>query len=189
MHRCTHAAQSAQCHTHPFLGGLFSRPFCRRLLILLLLFLQLLLRQPLLGTATFRVFTPRTGQRRVMVFDSELQFWQGQEGGVLFDAIIGMPGIVDADTIIFTGIYHAGTRRVFFYWKARILFGGDTPEGPPPPNPPSSAPTQTKRVPICSFLNRNPSACSSRPETEVLQSYGAKTEIRTPMHTCATRHP
>jgi hypothetical protein len=33
------------------------------------------------------------------------------------------------------------------------------------------------------FSNRHPSAYSSRPETEVLQSYGARTEIQTPMHT------
>ena len=52
----------------------------------------------------------------------------------------------------------------------------------PPPKSPSGAPTQTKRVPICSFFIGHPSAYSSRPETEVLQSYGAKTEIQTPMH-------
>jgi len=33
------------------------------------------------------------------------------------------------------------------------------------------------------FTNRHPSAYSSRPETEVLQSYGAKIEVQTPMHT------
>jgi len=59
--------------------------------------------------------------------------------------------------------------------------------GPPwptthPPNSPSGAPTHTKRVPICSFLNRHPSAYPSRPETEVLQIYGAINETWTPMH-------
>jgi len=60
---------------------------------------------------------------------------------------------------------------------------------PPPLNPPSGAPTWTKRVPIYSFSNGHPSAYSSRFETKVLQSCGAKTEIRTPMHTWPTRHP
>ena len=66
-----------------------------------------------------------------------------------------------------------------FFWKARWTPLRDHP----PPKPPSSAPIRTKRVPICSFLNRHPSAYSSRPETKVLQSFGAKTEIRTPVHT------
>jgi len=39
------------------------------------------------------------------------------------------------------------------------------------------------------FINRHPSAYSSTSETEVLQSYGAKTEIWTPMNTWPTRHP
>ena len=40
---------------------------------------------------------------------------------------------------------------IYLFWKARILLKLDTPD--PPPNPPSSAPTRQKRVPICSFLN------------------------------------
>jgi hypothetical protein len=44
-------------------------------------------------------------------------------------------------------------RSVCSFWKAHLLFGVDTPEEPFPPKPPSSAPTQTKRVPICCFLN------------------------------------
>ena len=50
--------------------------------------------------------------------------------------------------------YDRTPRRLFFIWTTRILFGVDTPEGPPPPNPPSSAPTKTKRVPIRSFLKQ-----------------------------------
>ena len=39
-----------------------------------------------------------------------------------------------------------------FFWR-HFTFCGVHPWGISPPNPPSSAPTQTKRVPICSFLN------------------------------------
>ena len=48
-------------------------------------------------------------------------------------------------------------RRVFFYlfWTTRVLFGVDTPEGPPTPQPPLPvpAPTRQKRVPFYSFWN------------------------------------
>ena len=47
-----------------------------------------------------------------------------------------------------------------------------------PPNPPSSAPTQTKGYQSAPFYILHPSAYSSiRPETQVLQSYGAKIEV------------
>ena len=45
-------------------------------------------------------------------------------------------------------------RRVFYFLDDTHTFWGEHPWGTThPPNPPSSAPTQTKRVPICSFLN------------------------------------
>jgi hypothetical protein len=75
---------------------------------------------------------------------------------------------------------YAGSRRQFFVF---VVVGGDTPEGPPtPPNPPSCTPTRQKEYQSAPFFIRYPSAYSSRSEIEVLQNYGAKTEIRTPMH-------
>ena len=60
-----------------------------------------------------------------------------------------------------------------FFFGRHVHFLGWTPLPPPRQKGYQSAP----------FSNRHPSAYSSRPETEVLQSYGAKTEIRMPMHT------
>jgi len=52
-----------------------------------------------------------------------------------------------------------------------------------PPDPhPLPLPRQ-KGYQSAPFTNGHPSAYSSRPETEMLQSNGAKTEIRMPMHT------
>ena len=66
----------------------------------------------------------------------------------------------------------------------------DTPEGPPTPKTPLPVPLPDKKgyhsAPLWIL---HPSAYSSRPETAVLQSYGAITEIRTPMHTWPTSHP
>jgi len=73
--------------------------------------------------------------------------------------------------------------RRFLFGTTRILFGVDTPEGPPPQTPLLVPPPKQKGYQSAPFSNRHPFAYSSRPETEVLQSYGAKTEIRTPMHT------
>jgi len=79
---------------------------------------------------------------------------------------------------------------VFLFGMARILFGVDTPEGLPPPQTSLPVPPpKQKGYQSATFSNRHPSAYSSRPETKVLQSYGAKTEIRTPMNTWPTRHP
>jgi hypothetical protein len=57
--------------------------------------------------------------------------------------------------------------------------------GPPcPPLTPLLVPAlEQKGYQSAHYFNRHPSAYSSRPEIEVLQSYGAKIEIRTPMHT------
>ena len=54
--------------------------------------------------------------------------------------------------------YMYGVRRLFFNFFGRhVYFWGGHPEGNiHPPNPPSRAPTQTERVPICSFLNSAP---------------------------------
>ena len=70
-----------------------------------------------------------------------------------------------------------GTRRQFF-WKAHFLGWPPLPPLSPLPVPPPGQ----KGYQSAPFIDRHPSAYSSRPETEVLQSYGAKTEIRTPMH-------
>ena len=56
----------------------------------------------------------------------------------------------------------------------------------PSPLPPPINTPKTKRVPICSILNF---ASLLRPKFKMLQSYGAKIEMRTPMHTYPTRHP
>ena len=71
-----------------------------------------------------------------------------------------------------------------FFWKACTFFGVDPPAPPPPPQKTLLVPPpRQKGYQSAPFSNRHPSAYSSRPETEVLQSYGAKTEIRMPMHT------
>ena len=77
-----------------------------------------------------------------------------------------------------------------FFWKACILFGV-APPAPPPLTPPPFLvpPPGQKGYQSAPSSNRHPSASSSKPETEVLQIYGAKTEIRTPMYTWPTRHP
>jgi len=67
-------------------------------------------------------------------------------------------------------------------------FLGWTPLGAPTP-PSGVPPPRQKGYQSAPLSNRYPSAYSSRPKTEVLQSYGTKTEIRTPMHTWPTRHP
>ena len=70
------------------------------------------------------------------------------------------------------------------FWKARLLFGVNTPEGPPTPlTPLPVTPPGQKGYQSAPFQILHPSAYSSRPETEVLQSYGAKTEMQIPMHT------
>jgi len=66
----------------------------------------------------------------------------------------------------------------------------DTPAGPPTPQPPLPvSPPKQKGYQSAPFKILHPSAYSSRPESEVLQSYGAKMETRTPMHIWPTRHP
>jgi hypothetical protein len=50
-------------------------------------------------------------------------------------------------------------------------------------------PPRQKGCQSAPFWILHPSAYSSRINTESLQSYGAKTEIWTPMHTWPTRHP
>jgi len=54
----------------------------------------------------------------------------------------------------FCGMWQEG---VFYFYGRHVYFLGWTPlRVPPPPNLPSSAPTQTKRVPICSFFKQAP---------------------------------
>ena len=60
-------------------------------------------------------------------------------------------------------------------------FGGPLP--PPPQIPLPVPPPKQKVYQTAPSSNRHPSAYSPRPEIEVLQSYGVKIEIRTPMHT------
>ena len=60
------------------------------------------------------------------------------------------------------------------FWMTRIFFGVDTPEGPPPQKPLPVPPPKQKGYQSAPFSNKHPSAYSSRPKTEVLQSYGAK---------------
>ena len=74
-------------------------------------------------------------------------------------------------------------------WKARIFLGWTPLRDHPPPKPPFQCPHQTKKDTNLLILFMHPFAYPSRPETEVLQSYGAKTEIRTPMYTRPTRQP
>ena len=63
-------------------------------------------------------------------------------------------------------------------------WGTTNPLAPLPVLPPRQKGNQS-----ASLLIMHPFAYSSRPWTKVLQSYGARTEIRTPMHTWPTRHP
>jgi hypothetical protein len=67
------------------------------------------------------------------------------------------------------------------FWKACLLFGVDPP--------PFQCSTQTKRVLICSFLNSASICVLIKTKTDLLESYGAKTEIRMPVYTWPTRHP
>ena len=78
------------------------------------------------------------------------------------------------------------TRRVFFsyFWKACPLFGV-APPPPPPQTPLPVLPPRQKGYQSAPFFILHPSAYSSRLKTEVLQSHGAKTKIRTPLHTCS----
>ena len=89
------------------------------------------------------------------------------------------------------GIFLLWPRRVFFIiWKACILFGVDTSEGHHTPQIPLPVPPPDKKgYQSAPSWILHPSAYSSRPDIEVLPGYGAKIEIRTPMHTWPTRHP
>jgi hypothetical protein len=84
-----------------------------------------------------------------------------------------------------------GVRRQFFiFWKARILLGWAPSREHPPPKPPFQSPHPDRMgTNLLLFWILHPSAYSLRPETGLLQSYGAKTEVQTPMHTWPTRHP
>jgi len=108
--------------------------------------------------------------------------------GVMNKTMINVPGPLVVLVLLLTKEKnYAGSRRQFFVF---VVVGVDTPEGPPtPPNPPSCTPTRQKEYQSAPFFIRYPSAYSSRSEIEVLQNYGAKTEIRTPMHAWPTRHP
>ena len=64
------------------------------------------------------------------------------------------------------------------------LKGTSTPQTPLPEPPP-----RQKGYQSAPFWILHPSAYSLRPETGLLQSYGAKTEVQTPVHTWPTRHP
>ena len=76
------------------------------------------------------------------------------------------------------------------YFFGRHVFGVGTPEGPPTPQTPLPVPPPRQiGYQSTPFWILHPSAYSSRHETELLQSYGAKTETRTPMNTWPTRHP
>jgi hypothetical protein len=79
-------------------------------------------------------------------------------------------------------IMAGGGHNVF--GQACLMFGINPPDPPPTPYPPLSVPPpRRKGYQSAPVSNRHPSAYLSRPETEVLQGYGAKTEIRMPMHT------
>jgi len=81
------------------------------------------------------------------------------------------------------------TKNTLYYQEGVILFllddtctfGVDTPEGPPTPLP--VPPPDKKGYHSAPFGILHPSAYPSIPETIMPQSYGTKTEIRTPMHT------
>ena len=84
--------------------------------------------------------------------------------------------------------------EIKLYWHTGIVFvrhvyflGWTSLSGPHPPNP--VRPPKQRGYQSARFSNRHPSAYSLGPETEVLQSCRAKTEIGTPMHTLPTRHP
>ena len=80
-------------------------------------------------------------------------------------------------------IFVSVCRRVFFL-DDTYTFWGRHPVPPPTPQTPLPVPPpRQKRYQFAPSLRRHPSAYLSRPETKVLQNYGAKTEIRTPMHT------
>ena len=65
-----------------------------------------------------------------------------------------------------------------------MVFGLDPPDPPPTTQTPLLVPPPDKKgTNLLLFSNRHPSAYSSRTKTEVLQSYGAKAEIQTPMLT------
>jgi len=93
-----------------------------------------------------------------------------------------------------TSIFHLDA-YMHMYTGAFCLEGMSTFWGGPlwgtthPLNPPSSAPARQKGHQSTPFWILHPFAYSLRPETELLQSYGAKTEIRMPMHIWTTRHP
>ena len=69
-------------------------------------------------------------------------------------------------------------------------FSAGGPKRPPtPPHPPILLPQGQKGYHSAPFITLNPSAYLPRYAIEVVQSYGAITEIRTPMHTWPTSHP
>jgi len=74
----------------------------------------------------------------------------------------------------------ACTRRVYFFWNGTYTFLGGPPA--PPQTPLLVPPPGQKGCQSAPISNRHPSAHSSRPEIEALQSYGGKTEIRTHAH-------
>ena len=79
---------------------------------------------------------------------------------------------------------HTQEGVILFFWTTRLLFGVDTPEGPPTSQTPLPVPPPDKKgYHSAPFGILHPSAYSLIPETIMPQSYGTKTEIRTPMHT------
>jgi len=82
------------------------------------------------------------------------------------------------DVGFYQDFFYAVHRRFFFsfFLDGAFTFWGGHPWGTThPQSPPSSGPTRQKRVPFCSFWILHPSVYSSRPETIMPQSYGAKT--------------
>jgi hypothetical protein len=73
--------------------------------------------------------------------------------------------------------------------KDTCTFGGIPLRDHPPPIPPYQCSHPDQKGANLLLYILHPSGSSSRPETEVLQRYGAKTEIRTPVHTWPTRQP
>jgi len=69
------------------------------------------------------------------------------------------------------------------YWTSTLFFGLGALDPPPPNTHHPVPPPRQKGYHSAPFGILHPSAYSSKPETIMLQSYGTKTEIRTPMHT------
>ena len=87
--------------------------------------------------------------------------------------------------------YMYGVRRLFLiFLEGTYTFGVGTLKGTSTPQTPlPEPPPRQKGYQSAPFWILHPSAYSLRPETGLLQSYGAKTEVQTPVHTWPTRHP